>query len=294
MRLVRPRFRLGTLMAVITVIATWCAFQANRARLERQVEREVVALGGRIDCSRTDWTTLQPVPPPWYLASYERAMAALFSRRYIRSVDVNEREVSKECLAHVFQLPHLESFKARGCGLSDEHLRGLGAAVHLVRFEVESADVTDGGLCGLSQLHRLRFLHVGSTQATDETLKRIADLPCLVNISLSNKTMTGSSIQNLAAAQTLKVFTARAPIGDEFLKVLATCPNLKVLALLSSRPRITDGGVSHLRNHPNLTVVYVWGEQLTDASCESLEGLPNLKHANVVGWRTGFTKTLSK
>ena len=215
------------------------------------------------------------------------------SRRYIRSVDVNEREVSRECLAHVFQLPHLESLKARGCGLSDEHLRGLGAAVHLVRFEVESADVTDGGLCGLSQLHRLRFLRVGGTQATDETLNRIANLPCLVNISLSNKMMTGSSIQKLAAAQTLNVFSAHGPIGDEFLKVLATCPNLKVLTLLN-RSRITDGGVSHLRNHPNLTVVYLFGEQLTDASWESLAGLPNLKHAKVVGWRTGFTKGVSK
>src|SRR5262245_53984450 len=99
MRLIRPRFRLVTMMAIITIIAGWCGFQANRGRLERQVEREVVAIGGRIGCSRTDWATLQPVAPPWYLASYERAMAALFARRYIRSVYVNEREVSRECLA---------------------------------------------------------------------------------------------------------------------------------------------------------------------------------------------------
>jgi hypothetical protein len=275
-------------MAIITIIAAWCAFQANRGRLERQVEREVLAIGGRIESSQTDWSNHQPVAPSWYEASYERAMVALFSRRYIRSVDVSNRDVTKECLDHVFQLPHLQCFEARSCGLSDDHLRGLGNATDLVLLNVaENALLSDAAFCELTKLRRLRFLCLGRTQTTDETLNLISELPSLVSVSLSNTNMTGKTVRSFAAAESLKRFCAeQTPIGDQLLTVLATCPNLEVLWI--SKSKITDGGVSQLRNHPNLTYVIISGGQLTDASLFSLEGLPKLKRLTVTGWKTTF------
>jgi hypothetical protein len=286
-RSLRVRFTLRALLVFTTIAAIWCAFHANRGRYERGVEREFVALGGRVLFGKYDPTTGKTgktIAP----SGYQRFLMRLFGERFIVGIEITgntlpDAKLPEGLVDRALALPHLASFTARQCNVHDDDLRNLARASGLQALVLSDNPVTDEGLRDLERLVHLEFLDLDGTAIGDGTLFRLPRLPELVSVSVSRTRVTGKGMPPFAANGTLRNLTAeKTMLSDDFLAAIAACNGLEYVLL--EQGAFTDAGVKALDGHSSLKFVDLAGNpKLTDQSLNVLAGLPRLKRASMAG-----------
>jgi hypothetical protein len=282
----RRRFRLSyslrALLVLTTIVAIWCAFHANRGRYERSVERELVALGGRVLVGKYDPTTVKTIAP----SSYQRFLMRLFGERFIVGIEITgntlpDAKLPEGLVDRALALPHLASFTARQCNVRDDDLRNLARARGLQALSLPDNPVTDEGLSGLVHLIELKHLDLQGTAIGDETLFRLPQMPQLVSVTLNRTDVTGKGMPPFAPTARLQAFWAeQTMLCDDFLVALAQCKSVK--SDLLEQCAFTDAGVTALSNHPGLEMVFLAGnKELTDRSLVALASLPRLKRVGM-------------
>ena len=274
-----PRFGLASVLLVVTYFAAWCAFHGNRARYERQVEREVLACGGTVDSIRREWSggKVQEILP----TAYERFMVGTFGQRYARHVSLSSADDDAALLDRVLRLPHLESLSLHSRRVDTEQLRLLGTARGLKSLYLSGTDVNDEALRALPRLRRLQYVDFQYTDVGDDTLMALSQLPNLQTVNVAHTKVTGAGVKNFAARESLKCFFAHdnPALGDELLKALASCSGLELIYLYQTN--VSDEGMRHLRGHPQLTGVRVSRTLVTDKSLEIFASMPRLKFLEI-------------
>ncbi len=278
----RRSYSLRAPFIVITVVAIWCAFHANRGRYERAVESEFQALGGRVLSGTYDPTAGKTLEP----TAYERLMMRLFGRRFIASIQITgdtlpDAKLPSGLVNRAFALPHLQCFEAKRCQIQDADMGNLGRAKGLLSLSLPDNPVTDQGLVGLDRLDKLQFVNLQQTGIADETLFRIARLPELVILSISYTKVTGKEMPPLAAKSTLKsLYGEHTMLCDDFLISIAKCERLENVLL--EHCAFTDAGMLALEKHPNLVHIALYGnKKLTDQSLHIFSTLPHLKRLSM-------------
>ena len=236
----RRRFRwsysLRALFVLITIVAIWCAFHANRGRYERSVEREFVALGGRVLVGKYDPTTgktAKTIAP----SGYQRFLMRLFGERFIVGIEITgntlpDAKLPESLVDRALGLPHLASFTARACNVHDDDLRTLGSACGLQALVLSDNPVTDEGLRDLDRLVHLEFLDLDGTAIGDGTLFRLPRLLELVTVSVSRTRVTGKGMPPFPGNGTLRNLTAeKTMLSDDFLAAIAVCNGLEYVLL---------------------------------------------------------------
>jgi hypothetical protein len=147
----RPRFRLKTLLVLMTALAVWLGIWMRQVHERRELVARIEGMGGTVAFEHQ-----QP--------SARGAQAAGSPRAgWLRWLDQETcNDVSQVTL--------------RGATVTNADLRRLVAFQRLESLEVHATRVTPEGLRPLQQLPRLRFLFLSGLAADDEGMTELAGL----------------------------------------------------------------------------------------------------------------------
>jgi len=270
------RFRLRTLLLVVTVLSFWLAFHVRSAERQQKSIAAIREYGGwiRYDFQfssgeygprKFDAKARSPIPK-WLL---DRLGIDFFhdvvqvNLNY--SDDSGEREEnhnpSDEALQYLGGFPDLRVLLLSDKQASDSsmrHLAGLKKLEHLYMWDV--THVSDDGMSHLRGLRNIHYIHLDSSQITDKSLAIFAQMPKIQALSLQFNQFT-----------------------DEGLEHVSHCRNLESLWVCGrqeERPNlITDAGLKRLQN---LTKLKQLGIQNTLVTSDGIENFSKAVPACIV------------
>jgi len=163
---------------------------------------------------------------------------------------------------------------------------------HLSELQLshQQSAITDAALAQLKQAgpFSFRLLSIaGAHELTDEGLRHIAGFTQLEELDLSSTKIGRAGLVHLRPLAKLKRLKMDyANVDDAALKELI---HFKLIEELDVRPRhesgpITDTGVRHLRELPNLRYLHLSGADLTKAGIEALAEIPQLEGLSIGFW----------
>ena len=98
----------------------------------------------------------------------------------------------------------------------------------------------------------------------------MARLPEVQSIGVYSTGVTDAGLKSLSESNSIRaVYAGRIRISEDGLAAIAQLPDLRALNVISNTS-ITDAGVAHFRNSPNLEHLEVSDSKLTDAGLERL------------------------
>jgi len=182
--------------------------------------------------------------------------------------------------------------------LTEKHFtpRGTIAAelfAHLKNFRrpfvlnLAGTSIDEAGLTQLSELDGLVGLSLEFCEhVADGQLKFLQPLKELRVLVLAGTSVTDAGIRNLAGMKNLTALDLEVCDGitDAACESLGEMRQLKALVFKKTgfeRQRISDAGLMHLRNLPDLEVLNLYGNSVTDAGLVELDGLPKLRELNL-------------
>lgn len=252
------KWRLRTMFVFITLVCIWCAFHGTRARFERFVESEVLALGGTVSNEPIDSRST-----PSILILYERCITATFGQRFIRQVNLNAKQPSLELSRDIGRLPHLQVFISNYSSLTDEHVNAICACRQLESLGLgNNPAITDEGARAVSRLPRLRTLDLSRTGISENSLLHISQLRHLKGLSLDGNSLRSGIFTHIEPFNELEWFYAQeCGLKDESCTYLSSCTNLRKLHLAQNE--LTDSGIRQLVGL-KLTELTLYRNELTD------------------------------
>ena len=256
----RFQFRLRTLM-LLTLLASlllsWCAVQAEKARREREAFWAVVNLGGQCYSNYENPSLRQPrdnfdvgqglQPPPAWLCAEERLLGSdVLGWRHVTGVSVDWDNLlgQRACcdftaqgcralcrrLANCPQLCSLclkPALSSTPGPVTDECLEFLEAGPPLRQLWVCSRQLSDAGLGHLERLHELEDLDLDGCQVTDAGLRHLRGLTHLRRLNLAKTRVSGTGLEWLRGRMALTSLQLQgAPVSDAGLQAVAGLPGL--------------------------------------------------------------------
>ncbi len=249
------RFRLLTLLLVMTLLAVWVGTISNQANRQRRAVAVFEKLGLDINYSyqkQTDGSysqLLEPPGPKWL----RRLIGQDYFQKvaWISTFDAEDK-ISAEGMTHLAELPYIELLHLNNSNISDPSLQYLRELSRMTNLVLAENDITDAGLSNLKDLRQL------------ETL------------GLSGNRIEGEGLQFLGGMRHLKnLFLYENPLSDVALSHIANIPNLEMLGL-SDTP-ITDRGTKYLANLSKLNYLSINCEDISDASIEHFAKMNSLR-----------------
>lgn len=173
----------------------------------------------------------------------------------------------------------LQQLKSLGLNtpyFSDRDINYLSNIRGLSELRLIKCNVSDGGISDLQSFANLNTfkLHVDST--TQACLNSVAKMSNLQNLELRGKQYDDKCLQVLPQCANLKNLTLSATsLTDNGLAFVTNCPSLEHLAINYPK-RISDKGVKHLLNLPELKMLVLDGVQVSKEGVARLRrSLPN-------------------
>lgn len=141
-----------------------------------------------------------------------------------------------------------------------------------------STGITDDLLQYLPDLPTLSLLTLNSSQVTDEGMTPLRRLPRLHSLAINSSSVTDAGLAEVAQVSSLRVLYLRVPAATSAgLSDVARLFHLKHLVL--AKMQFTGGGFQNLRSLPDLRILAIIAESLTDedlAAVAQIEQLENL------------------
>lgn len=266
------RFSMRSLLIAVTIFCLALGWRLNRASKQRDAVRAIKEAGGWVyyDYQNYDPKTgsfdaqAEPREPAWLrgpvgIDFWHDVIGLNMSFHE----DGNERWDNEQppinISAHLVHLPRLKFLGLSEHSVDDAGMEYVGGLKELeVLLYWDASGITDVGATHLRGMHRLRYLNMGASEIGDAGLQSLAKLEGLEGLVLQQ----GNNIT------------------DEGLASLIGHPRLKYLWVGGGHRRpssITDAGVVHIAQIPNLEEVDLQYSQVTVPGLEPLHRLKNLK-----------------
>lgn len=235
----RPRFRLRTLLILLTVCCVAGGLLASRMADKRREERlagKIIARGGTV-CYDYQWSvgassvdeTAAPYGPSW-------ARSLVGETFFSNIVFVSCAAARDEDLEEIGRLRSLKLLGLSGASeVTDQGLQHLGRLHALEELYLADTPIGDRGLAALPGLGNLQLLALDSTAVTDQGMRSIRHLR-LSNLSLRGVPITDKGTAQLAGHRYLQdLDLAGTNITPASLEELARLPRLVSLTLPAGR-----------------------------------------------------------
>jgi len=187
------RYRLRTLMIVVTVFCIWMGITAKRARDQRQTVESILEAGGKITYKHeTPYSPIDPPRPEWlrkligddYFFSvaevdytgpeFNDSNVTVIKRlTNLKALSLFQTKVTDAGLLHLKELTSLQALNLRYTQITDAGLKHLKGLTNLGGLFLDHTQITDTGLVHLKGLTQLRSLTLRNTQVTDEGVKKL-------------------------------------------------------------------------------------------------------------------------
>jgi hypothetical protein len=301
------RVSLRTALLLMTLLAIWLGWIAQRAHRQAKAVRAIEKLGGVVQYDfhlmrdPEDGTEIyvpkrMPPTPPWLHETI--GLDFFYSVHLVAfSLDEGSEQLSNADLATLAAFPRLRQLVLRNCpSITSEGLGHLATLRDMRGLWLQSCPrITDEGMLYVAQLRELRELGLGDTSITDRGLAHIADLQYVRRLNVSNTPITDEGLVHLRNYQHLAqlalrnckidgrglvhirhlpVFSLRlveTDVTDANLKHVGAMKKLHDLSI--SGPFISDAGLAHLSTSPSLLYLEIRGTNITDAGLQHLDKL---------------------
>ena len=241
------RISLRTLLVVVTVLAVWSGWYANRALRQRQAVASIVAQGGKVVYASQRGSGETPRPLP-FLAQYLGA-------DFVESV------------SYVYFI---------GPEFDDTDLILLNDLRTTTWLVLHDCKVTGSGFYEVPSLRELRKLHATRTPLADHGIAYFRGSK-LQMLSIIDTAITDDGFENLAHCQSLEtLFVHDMPISDRGVKHLAGLDNLSNIRFWGTQ--ITDQALLVFADHPGLIELKFWRCAITDEGLKLLGKPPKLEY----------------
>jgi hypothetical protein len=225
------QYRLRTLLLLMTVVAVWMGFWADRARRQEQAVNKVQELGGHLAFafqfdSQGNWKkNPKPKAPAWvrnaigehYFLSVtilnfdegsdptDEDLTVLRDLPDLRELTLmNGRRITDQGLMNISELKQLRVLALNGTGITGSGLRHIRSCRELEGLTLDDTPLTDQGLAHLEQLPKLEWLHLSNTKVTDKGLTHLTHLESLEDLQIRNTNVTDEGLEYLAKLTRLK------------------------------------------------------------------------------------------
>jgi Leucine-rich repeat (LRR) protein len=162
------------------------------------------------------------------------------------------KEVTAEQLQPLATCRSLREFGMEAPSVSAAMVAELQPLSDLERLSIQHAQIDDAGMLELSRMNGLRSLDLFYSKFKHSTLGCLADLPNLVNLSVSSFDMNAATFQGIGRITRLRSLSLRSGIGDEI-----------------DRP-ILGGEIAELAGLTELRELYLESGKITGAALDTL------------------------
>lgn len=286
------RFRLRTLLVLLTVGLCWLGYATHRARVQQRAVNALTDAGVAVLFSYQRgpggiWhvgDSVEPPGPEWL----RRALGD----DYFRRVDMVAGEVPEDLFKRLGDLTDVRDLSVSGPGVTNAGLAQLARLRVLQYLAVSGAvvgdnnrihppepheiGVTDAGMEHLGGLSHLKGLNVSHTAVTDDGVAALRSLVQLDSLTLRHNQIQGRCFARMKGLHRLFDLDVEGnPVDDAGMAQIA---NLKRLQYLNvSKTAITDEGLAHLRGHLRLNYLVVDDTAITDAALAHVATIPGLE-----------------
>jgi len=256
-----PRYKLRTLLIVVTLLAVSCGVVMERARRQAKAVKRLNSLGittlydFEADSDGNRIPNRQSLVPQWLLSRV--GVDAFHNVTVLRSAHVNgpvnktpddsTRNTAREICVYLPAFRRLKVLWLRDMRVGDEILDAICDQQGLERLLLLPApDVTDAGVRKLHHL-RLREIAISYSKMTDSSLKVFGAMKQLEGLHLQGHTFTDDGVVELGHLHQLKGLSlglGDSEITDSALASLSGLTNLESIDL--QRTRVTDQGIAKL------------------------------------------------
>lgn len=164
------QFRLGTLLALVSVLGVWLGIHTEATRKQRHAVQALKAVGGTV---RYDYEYLgKPSRIPEWLRRW--LGDDFFSQVY--DVDLEGRQVTDAALEPLSDLRNLRSVLIQETSVTDAGLAHLAGLTTIENLSLYANDINGRGLSHLRNWQRLSYLTLNQTPFADEGAEHLAKL----------------------------------------------------------------------------------------------------------------------
>lgn len=285
------RFKLKTLIVIVSCLSVWLALQTESARRQRNAVQAVEDYGG--------WVRYDYQYPSGNYSSDNgfdaNAVSGIPSWLIeFLGVDFFHRVVSANLCYTDDDGPRLENENRNA-----NALRTLRPLRHLRVLMVAGTQVTDETMGELVKFPRLECLVVwDASHLTDEGVSALARMTSLKRLQFDETHyLTDSSLEILGRLHRLeKLVVVGGQFTDRGLEQVAQLSELRELSLAFGSTPFTDEGLTKLNKLRQLEVLQIQGN-ITDAGLKNFESISSLKtlmlHSNQAS-SEGFTALRSR
>lgn len=177
--------------------------------------------------------------------------------------------------------PFLRKLDLSGFPVTDEQCKLLKYLPQLEDLDALDSDIGDEALKNIAAMQNLKILTLSRTLVTFKSLPAIGRLKNLTTLYIANVKLNDSALSNLSELHNLvKLRMGSTEIGDAGIAHLAGLTNLVQLHV-ARNGRITNSGLSKLKNLQKLQDLDISETGVTAACASTLKELPKLKVLSV-------------
>ncbi len=214
----RPRFRLRSILILVTIFCVWLGWHIHGTRRQREIVRLVRECqglvcydyerrGNQYDPAQRSWVpdgalrffgpdffhsvvevdfVMRPMDDPEPLNPHiEPALNALSGLRGLEELEIGGAQVTDANLAHVARVQGLRKlFLFDAANLTDAGVAHLASLQRLTRLYIDAPQITDASLAVVSRLPELEEIAVSSGQFSDEGLEQLCRIRRIRMISI--------------------------------------------------------------------------------------------------------------
>eukprot|EP00913_Durusdinium_trenchii_P035299 g33029.t1 len=186
--------------------------------------------------------------------------------------------VDDAALKHLAGLKNLRKLDLYGTDVLGEGLKHLQGMPRLAYLDLRRTNITNKGLAQLAGVKSLRSLGLQETQIDNEGLKHLVGLQNLAALNLVGcSRMTDGALDHIAKMKGMRgvdldLIPGITPAGIAKLKVL---PKLDSLSLRNV-PLIDDSALKHIQEMKGMRRLLLQNTKITNKGLEHLKDLPNL------------------
>lgn len=261
------RFRLRTLLVLLTLASVWMGLHVNAARRQQKAVDAISDYGGwiRYDYqfpsgafSQQDFDPQAGSPvPAWLLERFGVDMFHdIVQVNLYYGEDSGKREENDnqtdEAIVWLPDFPKLRVLLLQGNQITDESMENLAALRYLEYLMMWDAQgVSDDGTAHLRDLKHLKFILLSKAKITDRSLEMFAKMPQLEGLSLQFNAFSDAGVSKLSDLHNLtSLFVCgaqghRNPITDASLVFLSRLPKLTDLGVQNTE--VTANGVDEFK-----------------------------------------------